>query len=688
MSRENKQIYDPKTDSQFQSPYIDVDEWRERVLPDGENVPYQYIHGGFKDTNVKFSFYFPKKENYKGKFYQYLSPFPGPNEEIASLGKNAEDDVIAFSITHGAYFVETNMGSGQSFGPNPEPTMLYRSSAASAEYSREVAARLFGDHRAYGYVFGGSGGGFKTMSCIENTHSWDGAVPYVIGSPVALPNCLTVRVHGLRILRNKLAKIADSLEPGGNGDMYAGLDEEEAATLKEITKMGMPPRAWYEYATMDDGALPVITPGVASTDPGYFHDFWTVPGYLGADPKSSAVRDRIQFRSNVKGVHIPSKSEKNDIDSRNGVDNAWQKMLSDGEGESKPWIELEEVPVGEDLYLCGVNIMIESGSAYGKRLLLGSIEGNRLMIGMCYGMDDILEVLSKIEPGDQIYLDNSDYIAVQTYHRHQVPDQEFTNWDQYRDENGDPKLPQRPMLLGPGFAYSGCGSLQTGEIQGKVIVVASLMDESAFPWQPDWYRKKVESVWGDQAEERFRLWYMDHCKHGDIETTDDELHVTSYLGALHQALLDVSDWVEKGMKPPLTSGYTINDGQVHILEAAKERKGIQPVITLKANGSECSHIKIGETVQFEAKIEVPPNAGKITVIEWSFEGEQDFTVQGSFEENTEDSISFTATVKQSHQYTKPGTYFAVVRVKSNRCGNKTDIFTQVKNICRARVVVE
>ncbi|HWT75150.1 MAG TPA: hypothetical protein VN258_10585 [Mobilitalea sp.] len=127
------------------------------------------------------------------------------------------------------------------------------------------------------------------MEHIQSNQIWDGAVPYVIGSPVSLPNCLTVHVHGMRVLRNRFQQIADALEPGGSGDMYEGLNEEETATLKEVTKMGFPPRAWFEYETIGDGSLTVLAPGVAMADPGYFQDFWKVPGYLGADPCSSAM---------------------------------------------------------------------------------------------------------------------------------------------------------------------------------------------------------------------------------------------------------------------------------------------------------------------------------------------------------------------------------------------------------------
>ena len=51
-----EKIYDAKTDPQFSKPYVDIDRKDYRVLPDGTKVPYRYIHGGFEDTDVRFSF--------------------------------------------------------------------------------------------------------------------------------------------------------------------------------------------------------------------------------------------------------------------------------------------------------------------------------------------------------------------------------------------------------------------------------------------------------------------------------------------------------------------------------------------------------------------------------------------------------------------------------------------------------
>src|SRR5258708_31739515 len=65
---------------------------------------------------------------------------------------------IGFAMASGGYLVESNQGRTVMF-PGEDSTLVgYRASAATARYSRVVAADMYGEHRPFGYVFGGSGG--------------------------------------------------------------------------------------------------------------------------------------------------------------------------------------------------------------------------------------------------------------------------------------------------------------------------------------------------------------------------------------------------------------------------------------------------------------------------------------------------------------------------------------------------
>src|SRR6185312_11983654 len=173
------------------------------------------------------------------------------------------------------------------------------------QYSRLLAEEMYGEHRPYGYVFGGSGGAYKTMACYENALDvWDGAVPFIHGSHVSMPNVFTVQAHAFRVLDEVFDQIVDAVEPGG-GDVHAGLDDEQRAALDEVTRMGFPPRAWFAHervALSYTGVFAAIFGILAMGDPTYFDDFWTVPGYLGADPPPSLLAARIQSRTTVSAI--------------------------------------------------------------------------------------------------------------------------------------------------------------------------------------------------------------------------------------------------------------------------------------------------------------------------------------------------------------------------------------------------
>jgi len=192
-------------DPRFGEPYIDVREWRDEppdapVFPGGVTTqrsgaapieaPHLYVHGGFAGTDAKFSFCFPSEEAYEGRFFQTT------HQLLA--GEEATPRNIAFALASGGYSVQTNMGgrdnprSAEESASGRFDTTIrgYRVNAAAAKYSRVVATEIYGPHRTYGYLYGGSGGAYQTLTSAEMTTGvWDGFVPYVMGSPQSIPNC-------------------------------------------------------------------------------------------------------------------------------------------------------------------------------------------------------------------------------------------------------------------------------------------------------------------------------------------------------------------------------------------------------------------------------------------------------------------------------------------------------------------
>jgi hypothetical protein len=662
------------SDPLFTEPYIDIDEWRD------EPARHRYVHGGFKGTQARFSIYFPPKEQYKGRFFQYIMAISG-NENVAQAPEYPNPSyALGFNFDSGAYLVSSNLGRLDMF-PGDDPTIIgYRTSAAVAKYSRVLASEMYGPHRAYGYAYGGSGGAYKTISGFENTVGvWDGVVPFIHGSPMSMLNVFTVQSHAMRVLKEKMPAIIDAMEPGGSGDIYAGLNDEERAALTEVTRMGFPPRIWFNYQRIAfgyTGVLGSLIDKMFTWDPSYFEDFWKVPGYLGANPPESLKRARIHHETTISQVLMAEDMRKM----------GFPLSMSAGQFGNvtvPAAFKMESLPEGD---LQGASMIFKSGQAEGSvAYIVGAFED---LVMMAYGEENY-QGLATVNVGDKVEIDNSVYLAYQTYHRHQVPSPEYHVWDQFRDADGKPLYPQRPKLLGPLYTTWGCGSIQTGKFEGKMIVVANLMDEIAFPWQADWYRSKVKAALGERFDDNYRLWYNDYAMHVPpvVSQFDTPPVITTrlinYGGVLQQALRDLSVWVEKGVAPPASTVYKVVDGQVQVPPTAMERKGVQPVVNLTVNGGVRADVAVGEKVKFSAVIEAPPGAGSIVGAEWDFEGAGDYPVTSQLK-NTK---STRVKVKTTYNFSKPGTYFPALRASLHRQGDSQTPWARVQNLGRVRVVV-
>ncbi len=551
-------------------------------------VPHHRVSGHFEGTKYKFNFYYPPKRQWQGRFFHKVYPLATIQDE------NATAETIAFGADSGAYTVQTNADGG------------YRVDAAAAKFAKLVASSYYGqpDRRIYGYVYGGSGGSFQTIGAIENSVGvWDGAVPFIPGGPAAIPNTFFIRTFARLVLKSKASQIADAVRPGGSGDPFAGLDPTQTAVLREVTKLGVPLRAWEDYRyllglTAPDGLLGFGSV-VRSIDPTYADDFWTKPGYLGTE--QSALGDLVRA-AKVDDVATITQVER------------------DAAGKPQSLV-LDSAPAIDDP--AGLDFTVYDGATR-----LGSLTGS---------LDPVTKVftigggdLNAVDSGKQLRIDNRWAVALTSYHRHQVPTRAgFTAWDQFRAPDGTPIYPQRPIQIGPliSAGVSGGGSF-TGQITGKVIIVGNLVDVDAYPWHADWYAQQVRAALGDRFDDNFRIWYNDNADHLEGPVTGFRAtRLIEYTGILQQAVRDLSAWLERGVAPPRSTQYDVTDGQVQVPARATQRGGIQPVVDLTVNGADHIDVVAGQRVTFKARIQAPPATGKVVALEWDLNGTGTFTTE-------------------------------------------------------------
>jgi hypothetical protein len=660
-------------DPHFNQPYIDVEEWRDEpaevpnlfgLTTQRQGAPpikarHLYVHGGFKGTDTKFAFYFPPKEQYAERFYQATHQL--------LTNENSTPYNVAMTLAAGAYCVQTNMGGAEiarsaelNVAGGTDPSIgSYRANAAAAKYSRVVAQRVYGRaHRTHGYLYGGSGGAFQVVDSAQNTSGvWDGFIPYVMGDAVANPSAFLVRAHALRVLKDKWPAVMDAFEPGG-GDPYAGLTAEEKVALDDATRYGFPPRAWFNYVPQGTGPLGLVAAFIPLLDPTYLDDFWTKPGYIAASSSASAAR----IRSSATVVRV--------------IEQPAPTPFVMG-----TQLELSSVPSGD---LANIDLIGASGAAKGQSAPIGTVKGNIVSFGV--GANPA--VVHGFHAGDTVTIDNSKYLALQTYYRHSIPKRGSTfdfppTYDSFRNADGSPKYVQREIMVGLQQNVINLGATQ-GQIHGKMIELQSLMDGDALPWEAAWYQTKVRDVLGSGFDDNYRIWYNDNAQHVAPTTALQMTHVISYQGILEQALRDLSAWVEKGVAPPVSTSFTVKEGQVHVPPSAAARKGIQPVVELKVNGGVRTEVAVGKPVTFTATIETPPGTGSVVAADWDFDGSGEYPTPEQLSDHRSTRVAVTA----SHAYTRPGVYFAAIRATSQRQGDAETPYARAQNLGRVRVVVK
>jgi hypothetical protein len=456
-------------------------------------------------------------------------------------------------------------------------------------------------------------------------------------------------VRGLAslVLGPKRKEIADAVMPGGSGNPWSGLNEMEQAVLSEVTKFGIALPAFEDWLSVSHLN---ITRAMASAVPGmdfsYVSDFWTKPGYLGTE--ESALGDfiratRVTRRGSIKSIQL------------------------------KPWLSRVEVILDMDFNPSGIfDFKLSDGT-----VLLAEFDDSGAAL-----IDLGDEMPPALVAGSDFEINNDFFLALTTLHRHQVPERKgFVGFDQFLQADGTPIYPQRPMVISSVIANGASGGASfSGNVMGKIICVNNLADSEAFPVHADWYRGVVREALGDRFDDNYRLWYQDHADHymGPIEH-GKENYLVDFTGVYHQALSDLSAWVERGIAPPASTGYRVQDGQIVVSESAEDRKGVQPVVNI---AKERYAVEKGQRITIEAIIELPEGSGPVVSVEWDTRGTGKF-VQGDFGEIAGSSLR----VKRDFRFCSAGTFFPNVRVATQRNGHRDSPYIRVYNLGRTRVVV-
>ncbi|GJC86675.1 hypothetical protein ColLi_09513 [Colletotrichum liriopes] len=630
----------------YNTPVIDIKS--DETIPG----PHCRVSGHFFNTSTRFNFYFPPKDTWEGRFFQFAYPTQSENATIDSIG---------FGLDSNAYTVQVTGTNG------------YRAESAAAKFSRVVAAQYYqtsDSAHIYGYVYGGSGGSNQVIGGIENTIGvWDGAVAMVQATPVSAPNGPSIRAMAGLVLRNRSTEIQDALRPGGSGNPFSipTLTQVERSMLLEVTKLGVPIRTWEHFNEVaNSSTLNILKETFLKTlDSTYADDFWSKPGYLGIEqsPLGDILRGAlVEFNTTVQSVELDAGGKVN-------------KIVLDTSPASVSDI------YGYDLTVTGPN-----GTE------LGTLGGTFYASSKVMAFNDSTaasndpSLQNQLSKGIRLHVDNRWSLAAHAYYRHQVPQRPgFYGFDQFQTTNGT-LYPQRAIDTSQILASSVSGGGHTGAIGCKLIVIQNLMDSDAFPWHADWYRSQVKQQLGDRFDDNYRLWYNDNAEHYYEERPLDRLAIiVPYNGIYQQALRDVSAWVEDGVPAPDTTSYTIStdDNSVRLPSTAAERRGVQPVVEFSVDGGRKGTAKPGQAVTFRAAIETPPGTGEVVDVEWDLFSTGTFSRSGP-------AIAPNQSVHVEHTvaYNTTGDHVVVVRATSSRKGDPGAAYARVMNLARVNVLVE
>jgi hypothetical protein len=612
-----------------------------------EPVPHCYVDGWLAG-DTRFRIMLPAAAAWNGKYVLGLGGGYG-----GSFSSN--NDVVNLPVLVEGYAVAQSDEGREApvFDANDSWQELHTiRNHQTTMFAKSKIGALYGRQPSRSYLFGSSGGGWRSLSQLERyPQSYDGAG---MRNPAIEPRHLTytytILDHFVPVIAAKLPQIIAARDR--NETDLPFLSAEERHALDRIYTAGAAAGSEFKFT---QAAAASVTLGYAAFrlfDPNYFEDFWSTPGYAGHDGEvSHLVVDGVA--GSVAAVGAP---------------NAGGYILSFTQAGA---------PLGANA-IKGWRLTMTSGALEGRHFHVSANTATQVSIAGYGG------ALNGLAPGDSYVLSNRDFLAWQRYHEHIAQ-------CQYPEYAGDcdgltPKRPQRPARVQQ--AYRTRGAELTGRIRKPVVSTAQDLDHLVYPVIISRYFDKVRAVLGDKASDMLRVYWNENHSHGN-PLAGEANRMVERDSSWHAAFQYMVQWVEHGTPPPADTVVSVAPGSVTFPAGAAERRGIQPVVSATANGARRIVVSPGTLVSLDGFAESP--IGKVARYEWDFEGNSQYDCAsppaGGLPDCAAGFIPGQAvTTPASRVYATPGTYTATRRVHDDT--DNPSQFDGLQNLSRVVIVVQ
>ncbi len=626
---------------------IDTDEWRDKP------IRHRFVHGSFEGTYTNFILCFPEIENYDGRFIQFLQGGIGGSEYA---GYSNQSLLVAF--LHRGYYVESNQGHRGNMRELKDDASLlqWKASYATAKFGQEFAKEIYGAIPHHGYLYGGSGGGMRSINCAEApVEIWDGFLPFIVNRAGLNTFFWSIAAWAGQILGDKIEDIVDATDPGGNGNPFEVLDSgSQKQALSTLYRAGYPRGA---EAQLISNSLWILGLQILP-DPSYWKVFWTEPGFEGAD--NDPIVTSLLINEEAIILEIIS----------------MEQFLPLVQGDPLEALLHNETRYPKNLKV-GLRIKCKNpGRYHGCTIQLPN--GRKLFC--THNVKDVVvalyevQWLDDVEPGDKVHIDNRRMLAFTFHHRHFVTEK-YPNMKHFFID-GYPVY--KPTTRSIDFLPT-----PSGKIHGKMILLQHAQDRECWPDAIRPYVESVKEQLGDAFNKCFRIYWTENATHVPPFTPETQTRYILYGSNIVQSLTDLIKWVEEGVEPPPSSQYKFNDdGALILSDTPLERLGIQPLVQANVDGNKRADIKTGQSITLIGEAEAPPNTGYFVRVEWDFDGSGTFPYHEDLK-GIENKIQSSVV----HSYNEPGIYFATFRVYLHRKGDKQDIIRHIINQDRVRIVV-